>query len=167
MKRMDTINAIETKRAVREFSERPVPQAVIEQVLRAGRMAQSSHNGQPWQFVCVRDRETLAKLAACGRWAGHLAGAAFAIALVADSERDAFDLGQAAAYLQLAAWELGLGSCLAAMWEPERAKQILGVPPERHFDLAISFGYPAAPLPPGPIRGRKPLGQVVRWERWQ
>jgi nitroreductase len=85
------------------------------------------------------------------------------------STPDSFDLGQAAAYLQLAAWELGIGSCIASMWEPEKAKAILGVPHDQHFDVAISFGYPLPGReqshPPKP-NGRKPFDEVVFWERW-
>ena len=82
---------------------------------------------------------------------------------------DGFDLGQAAANMQLAAWELGIGSCIASMHEPEKAKAILGVPQELHFDVALSFGYPLhsheqpQAAKPG---GRKPFDEVVFWERW-
>jgi len=53
-----------------------------------------------------------------------------------------FDLGQAAAYMQLAAWELGIGSCLASIYQPERAREILGFPEDLHLRIALSFGYP-------------------------
>jgi nitroreductase len=75
-------------------------------------------------------------------------------------------MGQAAANMQLAAWELGVGSCIAAMWEPDRAKALLGIPEERYFDMALSFGYPAADWQPARMGGRKPLADVARWERW-
>src|SRR6266700_5292401 len=97
-----------------------------------------------------------------------LAGGPFAVALIA-STADGFDLGQAAAYTQLAAWELGIGSCIASMWEPEKAKSILDIPQDQHFDVAISFGYPLPDReqshPPKP-NGRKPFDEVVFWERW-
>ena len=73
-------------------------------------------------------------------------------------------MGQAAAYMQLAAWDRGVSSCIASMWEPERAKAILGIPGEKQFDTAISFGYPTKK--PGRIRGRRPLEEIVRRERW-
>jgi nitroreductase len=137
--------------------------------LNAGRRAQSSKNTQPWHFIAITDRETLRQLSECGQYAGHLAGAALGVALVAEVE-DGFDLGQAAAYMQLAAWELGIGSCLASMWEPEKAKAILGVPEGLHFDIAISFGYPAeeqqrpSAVKPG---GRRAFEEVVHRERWE
>ncbi|HMA38390.1 MAG TPA: nitroreductase family protein [Chloroflexia bacterium] len=165
---MTVTSLIQTQRAVREFTAAPVSEEHIRAILNAGRRAQSSKNSQPWQFIVIRDRATLQQLATCGQYAGHLAGAAFAIALVSAAEAT-FDLGQAAAYMQLAAWELGIGSCIAAMWEPDKARAILGIPAGHHFDLAISFGYPAPrPDQPAGLRkgGRRSLDEVVRWEHW-
>lgn len=157
--------AIRTKRAVRQFSERPVPDQAVTAILDAGRRSQSSKNDQPWTFILVTERETLQALGATGQYAGHLAGAAFAIVLVSRPGY-AFDLGQAAAYMQLAAWEHGVGSCIASFWEPERARAILGVPAELDCDLGISFGYPAAPPQPPRSGGRKSLDDIVRRERY-
>ncbi len=165
---MTVSELIRTKRAVRQFTDEPLADEAIRSILNAGRRAQSSKNTQPWHFIAIRDRATLRGLAECGVYAGHLAGAPFAVALISSSA-ESFDLGQAAAYMQLAAWDLGIGSCIASMWEPEKAKAILGVPRDLHFDVAISFGYPLhsgeQPSAPKP-NGRKPLDQVVFWERW-
>src|SRR5258706_10208679 len=111
---MDVLEAIRTKRAVRQFADRPVPDDDIRTIVDAGRRSQSSKNDQPWVFVVVRERATLQKLAECGTYAKHLAGAAFAVALIARPGYD-FDQGQAAAYLQLAAWDLGVGSCIGSV----------------------------------------------------
>jgi nitroreductase len=163
---MHVSDAIRTKRAVRVFTDQPVSEDAIHAILHAGRRAQSSKNTQPWVFIAIRDRDTLAKLAQCGKYADHLAGAAFGVALITTAS-NSFDLGQAAAYMQLAAWELGIGSCLASMWESGKAKAILGVPGQHHFDMALSFGYPAEPSPARPRPdGRKRFDEVVRWEKW-
>jgi nitroreductase len=165
---MTVSELIRTKRAVRQFTDEPLPEEAIHSILNAGRRAQSSKNTQPWRFIAIRDREILRQLSQCGTYAGHLAGAALAVALIA-STADSFDLGQASAYMQLAAWELGIGSCIASIWEPEKAKAILDVPHDQHFDVAISFGYPhhgqEQSHPPKP-NGRKPFDEVVFWERW-
>jgi len=170
---MNVSDAIRTKRAARQFTDQPVSEADIRTILNAGRRAQSSKNTQPWNFVVVRDKETLKKLSECGTYAGHLAGAAFAVALVSPDPAArwsvAFDLGQAAAYLQLAAWEQGIGSCIASIYQPEEAKAILGIPEGYFFDVAISFGYPAPePARPAGVRrgGRRPLEEVAHWEKW-
>src|SRR5438552_10241470 len=83
---MTVTEAIQTFRAVRRFADRALPDDVIRAILNAGRRAQSSKNTQPWQFVAVRDRETLRQLSTCGAFAGHLAGAAVGVALVASGE---------------------------------------------------------------------------------
>ena len=165
MNTMSVAETIRTKRAVRQFSNQPVPEEAVRAILNAGRRSQSSKNTQPWSFVVVSDKETLKKLSECGAYAKHLAGAAFAVALASD-EPTGFDLGQVAAYMQLAAWELGVGSCIASIYEPERAKAILGIPETLHFDIAISFGYPAENFKPAKLGGRKPVEDVAHWEKW-
>jgi nitroreductase len=161
--RMTVSELIRTKRAVRQFTDEPISEEAIRSILNAGRRGQSSKNTQPWYFIAIRDRETLRHLSQCGKYAGHLAGAPFAIALIA-STAEGFDLGQAAAYMQLAAWDLGIGSCIASMHEPAKAKAILGVPQDLHFDVALSFGYPLhsheQPQAPKP-GGRKSFDEVV------
>lgn len=170
---MNVSEAIRTKRAVRKFEDRPLPEEAVRAILNAGRRSQSSKNEQAWQFIAIRDKAILQALSECGTYAGHLAGAALAVALVIPDPKvkfqTLFDSGQAAAYMQLAAWELGIGSCLASIYEMEKARNVLGFPPELHTDIAISFGYPAdetklsAPPKKG---GRKPLEELVHWEKW-
>lgn len=164
---IDVLETIRTKRAVRSFSDQPVPDDVIDQILNAGRRSQSSKNTQPWSFILVRDRERLVALSKTGTYAGHLAGAAFAVVLVGEqhSESVSFDLGQAAAYMQLAAWGLGVGSCIATLHREDDAKQVLGVPADHNATMALSFGYPAPDWTPNK-GGRRKLDEVVRRETW-
>lgn len=165
---MNVNDAIRTKRAVRLFTDTPVPHEVIVAILDAGRRSQSSKNTQPWQFIVVQGREKLQALSQTGQFAGHLAGAAFAVVLAGqkDTGWNWYDLGQASAYMQLAAWEHGVGSCIANIYEPDQARAILGVPPDWSVNCALSFGYPSPDFVPLKLGGRKPLDQVVRWEQW-
>jgi nitroreductase len=171
--KMNVSEAIRLKRAVRKFQDRPLPEDVIHTILNAGRRSQSSKNEQGWQFIAIRDKAALKALSMTGTYAGHLAGAAMGVAILSPNPegkfQDLFDVGQAAAYMQLAAWELGIGSCLASIYEPERARQILGFPPDWHLRIAISFGYPAdeAKLTSDPKQGgRRRLEEVVHWDKW-
>jgi nitroreductase len=171
---MKVSEAIRTKRAVRQFQDKPLSDEEIISILNAGRRSQSSKNTQPWQFIAITDKATLKALSELGDWAGHLAGAALGVAMLSEDPAEKFqrlfDLGQAAAYMQLAAWELGIGSCLASIYEPERARDLLGFPANLHLRIAISFGYPLseeAILKPPRAGGRKPLDQVVHREKWQ
>src|SRR5512143_756297 len=131
---MNVLDAIRLKRAVRKFQDKPLPEDVALAILNAGRRSQSSKNEQTWQFIAIRDKAILKALSACGPWAGHLAGAALGVAIVTPAPTEKFqglcDAGQAAAYMQLAAWELGVGSCIASIYDMDKARTILRFPPE-------------------------------------
>ena len=49
--------AIESRRSIRRFAPDDVPEAVIEQLLEAARLAPSASNRQPWRFIVVKDQE--------------------------------------------------------------------------------------------------------------
>lgn len=171
---MDVSEAIHTKRAIRKFKPQDLPRDAIDLILNAGRRAQSAKNMQPWYFIAITNRQTLKDLSMLGTYAGHLAGAALGIAILTPPPETRwsvlFDAGQAAAYMQLAAWELGIGSCPATIYEPEKAREILGFPPDLHLNVIFSFGYPedetrlSAPPRKG---GRRDFEDTVRWEKWE
>jgi len=170
---MNVSDAIRTKRAVRKFQDKHLPDDVILAILNSGRRSQSSKNEQIWRFIAIKDGAILKALSECGEWAGHIAGAALAVAILTPEPtakfQTMFDAGQAAAFMQLAAWELGVGSCPASIYETEKARQILGFPVELHLRIVLSFGYPADEnkLSAAPQKGgRRALEEVVHWERW-
>jgi nitroreductase len=170
---MNVHDAIWTKRAVREYSSQKLPEEAVSRIVNAGRRAQSSKNTQPWHFIVVQNESSLKALSELGNWAGHIANAGMAIAIVTPHPDTRFsvmfDAGQAAAYMQLAAWELGVGSCLATIYEIEKARELLGFPEDLHLRIAISFGYPAdktALTRPPAKGGRKAFSEVVHKERW-
>lgn len=170
---MNVSDAIRLKRAVRKFTDQPLPDDAAVVILNAGRRAQSSKNTQPWHFIAITDKIILKQLSECGEWAGHLAGAALGVAILTPDPTEKFqtmfDAGQAAAYMQLAGWELGVGSCPASIYEPEKARQILGFPNEYHLRIALSFGYPQEGeiMDKAPKKGgRKALNDMVHWQTW-
>jgi nitroreductase len=168
--------AIASKRAIRRFTDRPLDEATVVAILDAGRHAGSSKNQQRWAFIVCRDREHLRELAAVGPYAGHLAGAAVAIALVTPEPRGSgdplsimWDLGQAAQNMMLAAWELGIGSVPATVYDHDLARRLLAYPADQHCEFLLSFGYPAdaAELTRPPRGGgRRTLSELVHEERW-
>ena len=170
---MNISEAIRTKRAIRKFRDETLPEDVVKEILNAGRRSQSSKNEQGWQFIAVQDESILKALSECGTWAGHLAGAALGVAILTPEPtakfQTMFDAGQVAAFMQLAAWELGVGSVPASIYEHEKARGILGFPPEWHLRIALSFGYPLdeEKLSAAPKKGgRRSLEDVVHWDRW-
>jgi nitroreductase len=176
---MSQINLLRSLRAVRRFSDREIPAKALDDILEVAQWTGSSKNTQPWELVVVGDRSTLGRLSRLGRYADHVAGARLAIALTMERATlsTEFDKGRLAQNIMLAAWAYRIGSCIASLF-PEKneraAKELLGVPAERELRTVISLGYPAdeeALRLTGPLRrivptGRKPLDQLVSWERY-
>ena len=173
---MEMWQAIKSIRVVRDFSERPIDPDHVDRILNAGRRTASSKNSQDWAFIVVRDRPKLRQLARVGPYADHLARAPTAIALVrpdATNEHQLrtylWDLGRAAQNMVLAAWELGIGSVPATVYDLELASRLLGLPNDQRCDFLLSFGYPADPsvfTAPNRAGGRRPLGEVVHEDTW-
>jgi nitroreductase len=170
---MEVIEAIRRKRAVRGYAPTPLPEEVVNQILYAGRRSQSSKNSQPWRFIAVRDPETLAALSQFGDYARHLPSAALAVAILTPDPKAyywvMFDAGQAAAYMQLAAVELGVGSCVVTLHRPEGSRELLGYPDDLHLTMLVAFGYPADPAALEPASrpgGRQPFDELVHFERY-
>ena len=165
-------------RAVRQLRPDPVREDVLRNVLEVARWSGSAGNRQPWEFVVVRDRAMLGRLASIeGANAGHLATAAAGIAIVIHPEvpdLDAYDEGRLAERILLAATAQGLGAAVGHFTGPgdtwaasTEAKRLLGIPSQFVLRETISIGYPAAhrdktPNPPG----RKPLDELVHLEHY-
>jgi nitroreductase len=173
---METWEAINTVRVVRDFADRSLEAEHLERILNAARRTGSSKNRQDWAFIVVRDRDSLRQLAKVGRYSDHLATAPAAIALVRPDARNEhqlrtlmWDLGRAAQNMVLAAWELGIGSVPATVYDLDLASRLLGLPDDQRCDFLLSFGYPADPsvlTAPKRSGGRVPLDEVVHEERW-
>ncbi len=173
---MDTWQAIDSTRAVRQFADRPLEPEHLWRILDAGRRAGSSKNLQRWDFIVCTDRAHLEELSLVGEYAGHLAGAAAGVALITPDPAGPdeplsvmWDLGRAAQNMTLAAWELGIGSVPATVYDQILARQLLGYPADRHCEYILSFGYPADPsvlTRPKRRGGRKTLDEIVHRERW-
>lgn len=170
---MNVSDAIRLKRAVRKFQDKPLPEDVTLAILNAGRRSQSSKNNQAWQFIAIQDKTILKELSKCGEWAGHIAGAALCVAILTPDPENKFqimfDAGQAAAFMQLTAWELGIGSVPASLYDFELSRSILQYPSEWHLRIALSFGYPLdeEKLSAQPKKGgRVKLEDVLHWDRW-
>lgn len=172
----DQIKFLNSLRAVRQFRPEPLPQDVLDDILKVIRWSGSASNQQPWEVVVVREPETLKALAALEGYAQHLAGAAAAIVLVMAGEPDrhdqeTYDEGRLSERIMLAAKAYGVGSCIGwIIGEGQaEAKSILGIPAQKFVRTSISLGYPdeeALRNRPKPARGRKPVSEFVHRERY-
>lgn len=175
---MDTLEAIRTVRVIRKFSDAPMTDEEVRTILNAARRAGSSKNLQRWEYIVVRDRGTLGKLSKVGPYAGHLAGANVAVAMLvprppddnwAPAESVMWDLGRAAQNMALAARDLGIGSAPATVYDEPQCRSILAYPEDRFCGYVWSFGRPqsASDLTrPPKAGGRHELDEMVHTERW-
>ncbi|WP_433467487.1 nitroreductase family protein [Spirillospora sp. CA-128828] len=171
---METWEALTSRRNVRAYQDESLPREQLDRILEAGRRAPSANNWQPWDFVLVTDQETLRELSKVWQGAGHVAGSAATIVLVAQIEEDAgrrdrlrFDLGQATMAMMLAAADLGIGSGHANVSDQERTRELLGIPDDRFAAVMIALGRPAdRPLRPIGRPDRRAFDDVVHAGRW-
>ena len=113
---METLKAILTRRSIRKYSTKNIPEEYYEVMLKAAMHAPSGRNRQPWHFILVTRRETLQKIASVSPSWKMLEDAASAIVVCGDlnlEDSESFiiqDCSAATQNILLAAHELGLGS---------------------------------------------------------
>lgn len=146
---------IMSRKSVRKFLDEPVPNDVLESVLKAGMAAPSAMNRQPWAIEVVNDKEILNGLSAMLPY-GRLETAPVAIIVCGDMsktlEGDArdfwvVDCSMMAENILLAAHAHGLGAVFTGAWPTkergDKVKEYLGMPENYEVLGVIPMGYPA------------------------
>ncbi len=148
------------RRSIRVYSPGEVSESAVTRLLQAAMAAPSAMTKDPWRFVVVRDKQTLAKLAALHPGAAMLSAAALAVVACGDLEV-AFernisyllqDCSAAIENLLLAAHAQGLGACWVGIHPGEslikRVRELLSLPSSVVPVAAISLGQPGEALAP-------------------
>jgi nitroreductase len=171
---LSLIDRIRTVRQIRQYVSEEVPGDVIKQLLRVAQWTGSSRNTQPWHFVVVKDKDQLRKISQLRAPINWLAAAPIGIAIVLDGAgvSEAYDEGRVTERILIAAHNLGYGGGVA--WygddtQQAEAKRILGVPAERTARSIVMIGRPVSAKDPRPNArpgGRKPLSEIVSYERY-
>ena len=161
---MDVLEAIRTRRSVRQFQAQPVPEQIVEQLLRAAMAAPSACNGQPWQFVVITDRKILQQAAAANPNAKMAATAPLAILVCGDTRLEKapgywpVDCAAAVQNLLLAAHGLGLGAVWTGIWPRQERmdgfRQLFRLPEAVVAHTMVVVGYPAEQ--PAPVDRYQP-----------
>lgn len=154
---METVEALVTRRAVREFTPEPVGDDEVETLLRAAMHAPSACNQQPWHFIVVTGRERLDAIAGVHPYAQMVKQAPLAVIVCGDLTLEtcpgnwAIDCSAAMENLLLAAHAIGLGGVWVGIHPVEqRVKgfcQLLGLPSYVMPLCLAAVGHPAGPLP--------------------
>jgi nitroreductase len=143
---MDAYLAVVSKREVRRYDDRPLPDDAVRRILEAGRLAGSSRNRQLRRFVVLGDREAAA---ATVHMPSNVLGAALVVAIVTGRKGPvAFDAGRAAQNMMLAASNEGIGSCPNGIADAEALAALAGASEDEQIAIVLTFGYPARPVDP-------------------
>jgi nitroreductase len=154
---MDVSDAIETRRAVRSYADRPVSRETIRTLFESVRLAPSARNDQSWRFVAVTDDELHEELYRGSYDQDAVASAPVIVAGISTTPDDVMrcdvptgpvDLAIALDHLTLAAVEKGLGTCWIGSFDQERVKTILDVPEDWQVIELVTLGYPSESLEP-------------------
>ncbi len=170
---MDIYEAIQTRRSIRSYQKKSVPDDILRRVLDAARCAPSANNIQPWKFILVREAERRKKVArlswnqsfiaeapivvvACGLpTQGQIGGYASSVLV---------DVAIALDHLTLAARAEGLGTCWIGAFDNEGLKSLLRIPRELQIVAVTPLGYPSREITqPG---RRKNLPEIIAAEEF-
>jgi nitroreductase len=146
---VDAYLAIVSKREVRAYADRPLPDDAVRRLLEAGRVAGSSRNRQARRFVVLRDRALIERAAQAVYSPDNLLGAPLAVAVVVRGKGPtSFDAGRAAQNMMLAASNDAIGSCPNGVADADALAAVLGTGDDEQVVTVLGFGYPARPLDP-------------------
>jgi nitroreductase len=173
---VDPLRPIRRVSQTRQFTDEPVPDEIVDRLLELARWTGSAGNSQPWEFVVLRDRDVLRKLASLRAPIGWAAAAPVAIAIVLGTPMmpmfGAYDEGRVTERILTGATLLGYGGGVVWYGDSEReaeAKRILGIPASLTARQFVAIGRPRPrtdPPPPGAGRGRKPLRELISYDHY-
>jgi nitroreductase len=142
---MDVFQAIQARRSIRAYLDKPVPQEKIEHVLEAARLAPSARNSEPWHFITVTDSEKRKALSK-GLYAKFVAEAPLVIVACGNkkvsSDWYTVDTAFAVENMILTAVAEGLGTCCVGSFNEKEVAALLKVPDDYEVLLIVTIGYP-------------------------
>ena len=162
---MSLIDFILTRRSIRRYETKDVPEEVLQHILKAGRQAPSAANRQPIRFVIVKDHDILKNL--CDNLITRFVKYA-TVAIVGCADIKSLLTGKWAVVdatiamqnMVIAAWSLGVGSCWIGACDEEKVKELLKIPDKWKVVALITFGYPAEQPKP---RKKKPIEELFNF----
>ena len=171
---METIECIKSRRSVRSFSDKDVPELLVDEILEAAIQAPSAGNIQEWEFIIVRKRDVKKKLSEAAFSQASVAKAPVVIVSCANLDeigraygqrgKDVYSIQDSAVATQnlmLAAHDKGLGTCWVGSFDEKEVQDILVLPKHVRPLAMIILGYPT-----GSVRKpeRRKLSEVVHEE---
>jgi nitroreductase len=171
---VDVFEAIKGRRSIRAFTDEPVSEDEVNQLLDAARRAPSAGNIQPWEFVVVRDAKLKRGLVEAALNQTFIEEAPVVFVVCANQTRSSRRYGSRGASLyclqdtaaaiqniNLAAYALGLATCWVGAFQEEEARKVLQISDGVRPVAIIPVGHPAEKPAP---RSRRPVSEIVHRE---
>ncbi len=165
--------AIEARKSVRSFLDKPVEEGKLQRILEAARLAPSARNLQEWRFIVVREPETRRRLIPAAAGQSFVGEAPVVIVGCAETDGHVMRCGErcypidvaiAMEHIALAAAAEGLGTCWIGAFYQDQVKAVLNIPEEIRVVELMPLGYPAEG--PGSSKSRMALEEIVRYDGW-
>lgn len=159
---MEAFDAIATKLETRQFDNRQVPSEVKSKVLESARLTGSSNNTQHWRFILIDGPGGVERLASDSTTGSWVRGANFAVLILTNPKVSGhmIDAGRAIQDMQLAAWDMGVGSGIFTGFQQDKLRKDYDIPQDLTPTAALGFGYPAVKKS-GKKKKRSPLDQIA------
>ena len=160
----DFLEFLKGRRSIRNFEEKQISEKEIKMILEAGRWTPSASNRQPWQFIVIKNKEFLTKVAETAIYGKFVRTAPLAIAIVGKINVSPkwymIDTSLVSMNMILMAWALGIGTCWVGSMDREKAKELLGLGKDDYLLTVLPFGYIKGKIPKS--SQRKPLEQITK-----
>jgi nitroreductase len=154
------LDAIKKRRSYRDFKPDLVEEEKLKEILKAAMYAPSANHMRMWEFIVVKDKEVLDKLAATKQWSYFVNKASLCIVLVSKKdEHNKYWIEDgciSASHIYLEAVNQGLGTCFVQVYGSKRddgedaekyVRKILDVPDDLGILCLMPLGYPKNELP--------------------
>jgi len=157
---MDVGTAIRTRRSVRRYKRKDIPDDVLKEVLEAARLAPSAANRQAWEMIVVKDPQVRTDLVPLCKNQKFVAECSVLLVAIEDPAQkwSRVDATIMLDHVTLAAHERGLGTCWIGAFDKAQVGALLGVPPGREVMACMTIGYPDEDPE---ARPRKPAEELI------
>lgn len=178
------LSQIENRRSIRKYNSQEVDKEKILQIIDSARLSPSGSNTQPWNFIIVTSESMKEKITTVDHNQRWMMSAPVFIVCVADIrsritsdilinldenspepelKQIIRDTAIAIEHMCLQAEQLGLSTCWTAWFNQNDIRPVLGIPEDKYVCCVLTLGY-ANEQPEQ--RPRKPLNEIIRYEKW-
>lgn len=164
---MEIVEVFKKRRSIRKFKTTLISDQDIEEILRAASLAPTARNIQPWEFLVIKDKNTISEMARLATPNGSfISGAPVCIAIFCQDTKYYLEDGCAATtQALLAAASLGLGACWVAGDKKDygsKIQNLLGVPTGYKLISLIPLGF----ADEAPLSKKRNIKEMIHREKF-